>query len=189
MKLEILPETIKDIFTLANFDFELTELDTKNQRSITNPTEKVKISYNGTSFTANLESKSFFNTIEKKFDFITFQFVLNTNETKEIAQMYLRLKLGVDKLYEVHTDVINHYRGIGLGRFLWESSLPIIQKLSNKLQEPVTHIVKRYPKENLTAKKWNELFFPLLEKYNYEENGSSSWKKIYTPKISKIESI
>ncbi len=116
----------------------------------------------------------------------TFSVTINAKEPHAIVvtPASVQIAFSIDdlsNLYEAETYVNNPIKLKGIGTALWEASIPLIQQFSDKFQNSVRHRVTRNPSNGLTVAKWNELFEPLLEKYEYVNTGSNSWVKVYEP--------
>ena len=85
--------------------------------------------------------------------------------------------------YDSSPELMNAFVLKGAGRALWEVSRQIMQQYADRLGDSISHRVARQPSNGLDNAKWNELFYPLLEKNHYVrvEADGSIWEKIYYP--------
>lgn len=109
---------------------------------------------------------------------------------ERVAMIKITFNNAGGQFYTADTIVNNPFRELkALGRTLWESSLPLMQKFADKFDATVVHEVMRQPSEGLDRDKWDKLFLPLLGKYGYrqkEEPLSYLWEKTYPPSKNKL---
>ena len=103
-----------------------------------------------------------------------------------IASLHLIIVQDAKGVCHATTNISNEDRSVsGLGIAMWENAPEIIQKVSNKLNLAIRHLVRKQPRRGLPLTKWDKLFLPILEKHGYlaqplghlEEN----WVKWYKP--------
>lgn len=87
-----------------------------------------------------------------------------------------------DDEYVAEMNVTNKDRSLkGLGVQLCEISHPLIQKFANQMKLDVIDRVTRSPRGTLTSEKWEEIFKPYLEKYNYQHMDENVWERVVRP--------
>ena len=113
-------------------------------------------------------------------------------ETELSAQLEILLEGGGDD-YQAHTSIMNpdsdpnnntERKLKGIGAVLWTMSFPIIQRLSNKLNAHIYHIVEKKPFDGFKKGDWDKKFLPILQAHGYKPDPMrfmKAWFKNYTP--------
>ncbi len=122
------------------------------------------------------------NTSDSDVSLVYLEFKISTNEQENIANLQITIRKNKDGTYKSTTAILNTNRELkGLGRVLWEKIPNLMEKFAIKFNASVLHEVERDPNKSLTIEKWNELFYPILEKYGYKRTMAGFWEKIYRP--------
>jgi len=166
---------------LEDFEFEMPRLATDEEPEVADD-RTFKVVFNGITLDLNIENVSKFD--EYGGCHLSLKVKVDKERLKNIANIEIEFDKRKDEEWKAYTNVFNGDRNIsGLGRTLWEVSLKLIQKFTDKWDVSVTHTIMRIPKNGLSFSKWNELFFPLLDKYGYAhgEGELYTWERAYLP--------
>ena len=169
---------------LETLPIRLLEFATPENRDVSQE-ENFETNFEGVPVSVNVKIKSFFEKKMNQMPLIDIIITVSTKTEKDVEAASVKLSVLKDKNGKAFasTKVGNYNRELkGLGRTLWEVALKLIQQITKKLEVPVKHQVSRVTCGGLTNQKWNELFAPLFEKYNYSKRFPDLWEKMYLPK-------
>ena len=177
---------IKKVPDLTAVDFTIPELIISEKRSI-NKNEIFEVVFNGIPLFFNIEFLSIPNNLYNLHRSFYLDIVIRAARTREInvqtiaAEIVLKVRENYpDETLIAETSVSNNdQKLVGLGRAIWEMALQLIQKIADRSNTSITHIVERASAFWLSEDKWDKLFLPLLEKYGYISTRRGKWKYTY----------
>lgn len=139
--------------SLENLDIPLPILaDAKNPQKI-NKEKKLKALFDGVPVEVGVQSESVYSATINQFDYIHIAITTVNIITNNMAFILITV-VRRGRVYEVATNVENSSGELrGVGRVLWEISLKLIKKITDKCRAPVVHKVSRAPWKGLTKGK------------------------------------